>query len=151
MRMHHFWPQNGPFAPNFFWKILLISFSSTYWLLSLCKIFKKLSQQIQSYDDVPLLGPWPIWPNENFSRKSVNKHCSFHSHLSKCQKSKSYINLLIKHWQLKNTVISLTESHFGLYIENQIFPKHAVFTECEWTIRTFILHKFLTKLMTWFS
>ena len=29
VRMHHFWAQNGPFAPIFFAK-LLISFSSTY-------------------------------------------------------------------------------------------------------------------------
>ena len=27
-RMHHFWAQNGLFATNFFWKKLLISFSS---------------------------------------------------------------------------------------------------------------------------
>ena len=41
MRMHHFWTQNGPFAPKkfFFWKKSLISFSSTYWPLLLCKIF----------------------------------------------------------------------------------------------------------------
>ena len=41
-----------------FWKKLLISFPSTYWPLSLCKISKKFLQQIQSYDDVPFLGPF---------------------------------------------------------------------------------------------
>ena len=81
-----------------FWKKLLISFPSTYWPLSLCKISKKFLQQIQSYDDVPFLGPkWPIYPNENFSRKSVNKPCFFHSCLSTRQKSKSDINLLMKY------------------------------------------------------
>ena len=30
MRMHHFWTQNGPFAPNIFLGKLLISFSFTY-------------------------------------------------------------------------------------------------------------------------
>ena len=25
MRMHHFWAQNGPLAPNFFWKIINIT------------------------------------------------------------------------------------------------------------------------------
>ena len=36
----------------------------------LCKVLKKFSQQIQSYSDVPFLGPkWPICPNENFFRK----------------------------------------------------------------------------------
>ena len=24
MRMHHFWAQNGPFAPIFFWEIIKI-------------------------------------------------------------------------------------------------------------------------------
>ena len=72
----------------------------------------------------------PIYPNENFSRKSVNKPCFFHSCLSTRQKSKSDINLLMKYWQLKNTEISLAKSHFWLKLENQIFPKHRVFAEC---------------------
>ena len=46
MRMHHFWVQNGLFAPkkNFFGKKLLISFSSSYWPLSFCKILKRFLQ-----------------------------------------------------------------------------------------------------------
>ena len=99
----------------FFRKKLLISFSSTYWPLSLCRFFKKLLQLIQSYEDVPFLGPkWPIFPNENSFRKPVNKPCSFHSCLSISQKSKSDINVLRKYWQLKNTEISLAEIHFWL-------------------------------------
>ena len=56
--MCHFWAQNGSFAPNknFFWKKILISFSSTYWALSFCKIFKKFLGSIKSYD-VPFLAP----------------------------------------------------------------------------------------------
>ena len=43
MRMRHFWTQNGSFAPNkIFFRKLLKSFSSTYYSLSLCKIFKKI-------------------------------------------------------------------------------------------------------------
>ena len=62
------------------------------------------------------LGPkWPIGPNKNFFRKSVNKPCSCHSWLSTFQKSKSDINLLMKYWQLKTTEISLAESHFWPY------------------------------------
>ena len=77
--------------------------------------FKKFFQQIQSYEDVQFLGPkWPISPNENFFRKPVNEPCFFHSCLSTCQKSKSDINLLVKYWRLKNTEISLAESHFWL-------------------------------------
>ena len=37
----------------FFWIKLLISFSSTYWPLSLCKILQKFVQWIQSYEDAP--------------------------------------------------------------------------------------------------
>ena len=40
--------------------------------------------------------------------------CFFYSCLSTCQKSKSDINLLVKYWWLKNTEISLAESHFCL-------------------------------------
>ena len=74
-RMCHFWAQNGAFATNkFFLGKLLIAFSSTYKPLSLCKIFKKLFQWIQSYEDAQFLGPkCPISPNEKFFRKPVNK------------------------------------------------------------------------------
>ena len=69
MRMHHFWAPNGSFAPNktLFGKKLLISFSSTYWTVSLCKIFKKFLEQIQSYEDASFLGAkWFICPKQNF-------------------------------------------------------------------------------------
>ena len=87
MTMHLFWAQNGAFATKNFGKKLLISFSSTYWPFSLCKMFKKFLQQIQSYEVPPFLVPkWPICSNENFFKKHVNTPCSFHSCLSKCQK-----------------------------------------------------------------
>ena len=47
-----------------------------------------------------------------FFGKPVNDPYFFHSCLSTCQKSKSDINLLVKYWRLKNTEISLVESHF---------------------------------------
>ena len=74
--------------------------------------------RIQSYEDAQFLGPkWPISPNEFFFffKKPANEPCFFHSCLSTCQKSKSDINLLVKYWWLKNTEISLAESHFWLY------------------------------------
>ena len=109
--------------PHFFWKIIIIFI---YYPLSLCKISKKFFQWIQNYEDVQFFGiKWIICLNEIFFRKPVNETCSFHSCLSTCQKSKWGINLLVKYWRLKNTEISLTES-----LENQGFPKHAVFAEC---------------------
>ena len=153
MRMCHFRDQNGPFAMHkiFFVQTIITTF---IYLLALFIVqnLKKFLQRIQSYEDAQFLGPKsPISPNENFFRKPVNEPCFFHSCLSTCQKSKSDINLLVKYWRLKNTEISLAESHFWLQLQNQIFPKHAVFAECWWTITAFILHKFQTKLMTGFS
>ena len=82
----------------FFWK-LLVSLSSTYLPLSLCKILKKFFLQIQNYEDAQLLSPkWSMSSNEDFfSRKPVNEPCFFHSYLSTCKKSKSDINLLVKY------------------------------------------------------
>ena len=72
MRMHHFWTQNGPSAPNknFLGKIITI--------ISICLLapfavqnLEKFLQQTQSHEDAPILGPkWLIWPNENFLRRS---------------------------------------------------------------------------------
>ena len=109
-----FGPKMVHLSQIFFGKIINIIF--IYLLaLSLCKILKKFFQRIQSYEDAQFLGPkWPISPNENFFRKPVNEPCFFHSCLSTCQKSKSDINLLVKYWRLKNTEISLVESHFWL-------------------------------------
>ena len=55
-----------------------------------------------------------ISPNRNFFRKPVNEPCFFYSCLSTSQKSQADITLLVKYWWLKNTEISLTESHFWL-------------------------------------
>ena len=57
-----------------------------------------------------------------FFRKPVNEPCSFHSCLSTCQKSNSDINPLAKYWRLKNTEISLVESHFWLNLRTRFFP-----------------------------
>ena len=115
MRMHIFWPkmvhlpQTHFVLENYYHSHLPVSHFH-------CKIFKKkFFQRIQSYKDVQFLDPkWPISPNEIFFRKPVNEPCFFHSCLSTCQKSKSDINLLVKYWWLKNTEISLDESHFCL-------------------------------------
>ena len=61
---------------NFFLK-KIISFSSTYWPLSFCKILKKFLEPIQSYEDVPFSGPkWPICPEQNFF--GTNHYYYFH-------------------------------------------------------------------------
>ena len=76
MKMPHFSAQNGLFASfslpppvppptqkkkKEIEKKSLISFSSNYWPLSLCKVSKKFLQRIQSYADASFLDPkWPI-------------------------------------------------------------------------------------------
>ena len=40
---------------------------------------------------------------------------------------------------------------FSLYLENQIFSAHEVFTECQQTLCSFILNDFQLKVMTQFS
>ena len=79
MTMRHFWAKNGSFAlkKSFFWKKLLISFSSTYWPLSFCKIFKKFLEPIQSYEDVPFSGP--KYPNLSWTKYfGTNHYYYFH-------------------------------------------------------------------------
>ena len=84
-------------CPNFFFGKLLISFSSTYWSLSLYKIKKKILPLDPELWACAIFGP---------DRKTCNEPCFFHSCLSTCQKSSSDINLLVKYWRLKNTEIS---------------------------------------------
>ena len=61
MRMHYFWAQNGPFAPNFFWKIINIIL-----IYLLAPFIGQNLKKILSADP-EFLGPkWPISPSENF-------------------------------------------------------------------------------------
>ena len=100
----------GPKMTHLSWTILFLKqtilLSSTYWPFSLCKIFKKFFQRIQSYEDAQCLSPkWPICPNENFFRKPVNEPCFFHSCLSKSKKLKpditiSEIMTIKEYWNL---------------------------------------------------
>ena len=97
---------------NFFWEIISIIL---IYLLALLIVqnFKKFFPA-----DPELWGCALFWskmaPNDNFFRKPLNEPCFFYSCLSTCQKSKSDTNLLVKYWWLKNTEISLAESHFWL-------------------------------------
>ena len=52
---------------NLFLEKTTNKFLCTYWPLSFCKIFKKFLGLIQSYEDVPFLGPkWSICHEQNF-------------------------------------------------------------------------------------
>ena len=56
----------------FFLEKQLIKFSCTYWPLSFCKILKKFLGPIQSYKDVPFLGPkWPICYEQNLFVQTI--------------------------------------------------------------------------------
>ena len=72
----------------------------------------------------------PFAQTRNVFGKPVNEPCSFHWCLSTFQTSKSDINLLMKYWWSKNFKTLLAERHFRPQLKNQIFPRHAFFTEC---------------------
>ena len=75
---HCFGQKWSIYLNKFFFGKSLLAFSSTYQPLSLCKILKKVFQQIQSYEDVQFLDPkWSIFPNESFFRKPVHEPCFF--------------------------------------------------------------------------
>ena len=94
--------------------------------------FSKNSGLIQSYVDAPFWGPkLPICSNKKFFRNHVNTPCFFHSCISTFQKSKSDINYYFNKILTKNTEVSLARIHFWPKLENQIFPRHPVFTECQ--------------------
>ena len=108
--------ENAPFldpkwsiCPQFFFGKSIKSFSSTYQPLLLCKIRSRV-MRMRNF----LVQNDPFPQMRIFFRKPINEPCFFHSCLSTCQKSKSNINLLVKYWRLKNTEISLAESHFWL-------------------------------------
>ena len=66
MRMCHFWVQNGSFVLNKFFLVLTI-------VIFIEKIFKTFLQRIQSYEDVPFLGPkWSNWSKEKSFRKIIH-------------------------------------------------------------------------------
>ena len=58
MRMCHFRVQNGSFVLNKIFLVQTIIITFIYLLaLFIVQNFKKILQQIQSYEDVPFLGP----------------------------------------------------------------------------------------------
>ena len=64
---HHFWTQNGAFAPppqkKFLSEKPLIQFPCISSPFPLCKVLKKLLEQIQIYDGMLFLGPkWKKCP-----------------------------------------------------------------------------------------
>ena len=71
--MCHFQAQNGSFVLNkIFWYKPVLLLSSTCWPFSLCKIYKKFLQSIQSCEDAPFLDPkWSIFP-KHFFWKNIN-------------------------------------------------------------------------------
>ena len=73
MRMYHFRAQNGPFVMNKFFLVQAIIITFIYLLgLFIEQNFKKILQQIQSYEDAPLLSPkWSICPKQIFFLKII--------------------------------------------------------------------------------
>ena len=79
------------------WKIIniILIYLLAHFIVSLCKILKKSSSRpkvMRMRNFGAENGPFP-----HIFKKPVNEPCLFHLCLSSCQKSKSYINLLVKY------------------------------------------------------
>ena len=74
MRMCHFRAQNGPFVMNKIFLVQTIIITFIYLLaLFIVQNLKKFLQRIQSYEDVPFLGPkWSTPPPQIFFWKIIN-------------------------------------------------------------------------------
>ena len=74
MRMCHFRAQNGPFVLNKIFLVQTIIITFIYLLaLFIVQNLKKFLQRIQSYEDVPFLGPkWSICPKQKRFCKIIN-------------------------------------------------------------------------------
>ena len=71
--MYHFWAQNSPFVLNKIFLVQTIIITFIYLLtLFIVQNLKKFLLQIQSYKDVPFLGPkWSICPKQFFLWKVI--------------------------------------------------------------------------------
>ena len=111
-------PFLGPKQPicpeqNFFGYKPLLLLSSTYGPFHCAKFKRNLTMDPELWR-CTIFGPKVVHLPLIiffFFRKPVNEPCFFYSCLSTCQKSKSDTNLLVKYLWLKNTEISLAESH----------------------------------------
>ena len=104
----HLWAQNGTFGPNknFVGKFL-ISFSSIS-PLHCAKFLKNSSSGSR------VMRMHNFWAqNGPFAQMRIFSENLLMS-VSTCQKSNSYVKLLVKYWQLKNTEILLAKRYFWL-------------------------------------
>ena len=74
MTVCHFRAQNDPFVLNKIFLVQTITVTFIYLLaFFIVENLKKFLYQIQSYKDVPFLGPkWSIYPKQNFFWKIIN-------------------------------------------------------------------------------
>ena len=143
--MCNFWAQNSPFVLNKIFLVQTIVITFIYLLaLFIVQNLKKYSYRKCSYDDSLFFSPkWSTCHKQFFFSELLISFVSIYqplslcksfknsSCLSTCKKSKPDINLLVKYWWLKDTEISLTESHFDYNIRTRFFPSmQAIFSEC---------------------
>ena len=74
MKMYHFPAQNGPLVLKKLFLVQAIIFNFIYLLSNeIAQNLKKFLQWIQSYADVPFLGPkWSIYPQTIFLGEIIN-------------------------------------------------------------------------------
>ena len=121
MRMCHFWAQNSPLVMNNIFLLQTIIITFIYLLaLFIVQNLKKFLMQIQSYDDVPFLGPkWSICTKQNF----FLEYYQYHSHLLI---SHFHCAKFLKNSSCKSRVVRM----HNFWAQNGPFP-----------LRFFFLHK----------
>ena len=110
-----FGPKMVPFASHKFFFLKIINIILIYQLVPfIVQNFKKILPADPEWWKLfgPKMAHFPKWHLKK--KQPVNEPCFFHSCLSIFHKWKSDINRLLKYWWLKNTEISLAESHFWL-------------------------------------
>ena len=120
-----------PIYPNqvFFSKNYQFKFHVPFGTFHSAKLKKKSLERIQSYEDMPFLGPkmtrlpWKIISSENPFINLVALSIYMQKIRVRCQ-SINEILTIKEYWNL------IGREHFWPWLENLIFPTYVVFAEC---------------------
>ena len=129
--MCHFRAQNGPFVLNKIFLVQTIIITFIYLLaLFIMQNLKKFLQQIQSYEDVPFLGPkWSICPKQIFFGKLLILFSSTYQPLSLCKILKKFFQRIQSYEDAQflgpKWPISSNENFFRKPVDESCFFLHA--------------------------
>ena len=120
MRMCRFEVQNGPFAINkFFFDTNHIIIFIYPLALFIMQNLKKFLQRIQSYEDVPFLGPnWSICPKQNFLGKIINIILIY-----------LLAHFIVRNFKKNSSSGSIVMRMHNYWAQNGLFPQIRIFSQ----------------------